>query len=342
MGADFAVASNQYIEHDERGAMVSGNWRGYAVKLEPDLKQNQIVSFDRLSVLPMNMLGQTLRLEVDMKGVPCGCNAAVYYVGMSAQQNRNPLIGYCDAQVYYPNKPKKCSCPQCAEEDVIEANVIAMQSTLHMQTNNHSSKAAAVHATHCYPQSGTKVMDPVTDTPFTNCDQYGIAACANPVGDNSNRTYGPDATSVINTHEPYEVVASWDAHGHKFVGLTQGEARKLLIWDYPGYAAHWREDWCTPWSDMKGFNPVCTQLLHSAMSEHMTLVFSLWGEDSASSSNMCWLSGNGCAGCNPEDATFVIKRVSVEDGFTHFDSPHTGSCARDPQCPASPVDPDCA
>jgi hypothetical protein len=37
---------------------------------------------------------------------------------------------------------------------------------------------------------------------------------------------------------------------------------------------------------MKGFNPVCTQLLHSAMSEQMTLVFSLWGEDSASSSNM--------------------------------------------------------
>jgi hypothetical protein len=89
MGADFAVASNQYIEHDERGAMVSGNWRGYAVKLEPDLKQNQIVSFDRLSVLPMNMLGQTLRLEVDMKGVPCGCNVH------TAADDRMPRLHQC-------------------------------------------------------------------------------------------------------------------------------------------------------------------------------------------------------------------------------------------------------
>ena len=67
----------------------------------------------------LNLLGKTLRFTADVSNVPCSNNAALYFVSMSGTSPD----GYCDIQ----------TSPSCTEIDVFEANVGAIQATIHTQ-----------------------------------------------------------------------------------------------------------------------------------------------------------------------------------------------------------------
>ena len=89
---------------------LSGNGRGYIIKDHTKGRQYKL----------FNMLGKTLHFTVDVSKVPCGCNAALYFVAMRAG---NSPDNYCDIQ----------TTPSCTELDAYEANRGAIQATVHTQ-----------------------------------------------------------------------------------------------------------------------------------------------------------------------------------------------------------------
>lgn len=80
--------------------------------------------YNRSHYRAMRLLGRSVRYTVDLAGVGCGCNAAVYLTAM--RQNREAtqcMDHYCDANAV-------CG-ESCAEIDLQEANAHAFRTTLH-------------------------------------------------------------------------------------------------------------------------------------------------------------------------------------------------------------------
>ena len=71
----------------------------------------------------LDLRGKTLSFTVDVARAGCGCNAAIYLVGMDHPEGG--ASDYCDIQIKPPNG--------CIEIDLFEGNQKAMQTTLHTQ-----------------------------------------------------------------------------------------------------------------------------------------------------------------------------------------------------------------
>jgi hypothetical protein len=74
--------------------------------------------------VPINLLGKTLSFTVDVSHVPCGTNAALYFVAMHPSPGEQ-WATYCDIM---------SGGNACVEVDIFEANVGAIQSTVHTTT----------------------------------------------------------------------------------------------------------------------------------------------------------------------------------------------------------------
>jgi len=91
------------------------------------------------SYVHFELLGKELSYTIDLGGVGCGCNAALYWVSMPGYSSGNtPAPGafgnyYCDAN--------KVGGVMCWEMDTIEANMHAMQVAPH----SCSVSCAAAH-----------------------------------------------------------------------------------------------------------------------------------------------------------------------------------------------------
>ena len=73
------------------------------------------------------VLTTPLDFDVDLSRIPCGMNAALYFVPMQASGQEGPCGSYCDAN-------SVCGVA-CAEIDVMEANSKAFRSTVHKSTD---------------------------------------------------------------------------------------------------------------------------------------------------------------------------------------------------------------
>ena len=129
------------------------------------------------SYYEMDLFGKRLVFDVDLSGVGCNCNGALYLVSMPAYNSgQQPQPGkngeyYCDA-----NQVGGTYCP---EMDVFEANKYAMASTAH---------TCQYQAPHYYP----------------SCDRGG---CGENVLNAAYSQYGPG--KYIDTNKPFTLSVSF-------------------------------------------------------------------------------------------------------------------------------------
>ena len=159
--------------------------------------------------------GQEFTFDVELSSMPCGFNAALYFVGMTANEGgAENGTKYCDAQAVTDTL--------CSEMDVLEANTDAQQYTSH----------ACLDACGSYSTSAQCKSDP--GKPSTICDQngcglnpfrYGPGTTYNTKTDHEN-WYGPGATNALDSTQPFTVVTQFndDAGGGGGGGGGGGDA----------------------------------------------------------------------------------------------------------------------
>ena len=143
--------------------------------------------------------GQEFTFDVELSSMPCGFNAALYFVGMTANEGgAENGTKYCDAQAVTDTL--------CSEIDVLEANTDAQQYTSH----------ACLDACGSYSTSAQCKSDP--GKPSTIYDQngcglnpfrYGPGTTYNTETNHEN-WYGPGATNALDSTQPFTVVTQFN------------------------------------------------------------------------------------------------------------------------------------
>lgn len=184
-----------------------------------------------------------------------GCGCnAALYLVEMPSSAHSSSSGYCDIQ--------GVGSRHCNEIDLFEGNSKAMQATLHTQ-------------------SGTTVDG--------NCNQYG---CAVNWGRTSHVHYGHG--SMLDTHKPFTMEASFDEHGDMTIRVHQSG------WKY----------WHTFWSTSSAGNPQghgvphkARQALQQTLRNGVVLTVSLW----EAKDDMAWLNGN----CNSQYPKCSLSSAGV-------------------------------
>ncbi|KAL3921698.1 MAG: hypothetical protein SGPRY_004814 [Prymnesium sp.] len=167
---------------DESFFTLQGDQRAYLARDFKSLKWEDI-RYDRL-----RLLGKTLHVTVNVSGVGCGCNAAIYLVNMP--QSNATGSHYCDIQFPDPER--------CLEIDLLEGNIKGVATTLHTRAGKASD--------------GT-------------CNQWGCGSRWGP--DDKQCKFGSGSPNVDST-QPFELLASFDEKGHMKVSIVQkGQVRQL-------------------------------------------------------------------------------------------------------------------
>ena len=127
--------------------------------------------------------GKTLSFDIDLRGIGCGCNAALYLVSMPQNGDTGLCAGdgYCDAN-------SVCGV-ECTELDLMEANQVAWVSTVHVADDGNGEGFGYGH----YVQASERRL--------TSEDE-----CA----------YGPAAFCTINTLLPFHAQFAFSAAGEPF------------------------------------------------------------------------------------------------------------------------------
>jgi len=279
---------------------LTGNVRAYLVNTT---SKEAPTSWSDVALVKLDLTQHTLAMSVDLSGVGCACNAAAYLVDMAPESEYLPPsargVGpvYCDVQGPTGTSIVNASRAQlCIEDDLIEGNVKAFQSTLHTAF------------THPGPGKG-----PDCD----GCDQWGWKSCANGVGTYVDDRYGRGA-SIIDSGRPFEVVASFDAAASKFVGLRQGDT-SLGVWN----ATFTKDGDCAG----DAVPRACYKTLANTFEvDGLAMVISLWKDEAT---KMDWLNGP-CDAAYPEcvlgAAAYVITRLEISDGAQSFEADTYGTC----------------
>ena len=223
-----------------------------------------------------DLRGKTLKFTVDLSHVPCSTNAALYFVAME----RSVAAEYCDIQ----------SSPPCTEIDTFEANIGALQVTVHTKTGTGGDGTCN--------QWGCGVN--LGHQPYTS-DHRGC-----------HTLFGPNdeaGASGIDTRRPFDVLASVAHTGELVVHMqqpTQGTSTGATNF-VPFFDAHTASNpltgACTPEPLAAGDicpdgshppNLVARGVPHAASSvsarawaDGMVLAASLWGDDGLKH----WLDG---------------------------------------------------
>jgi len=148
----------QYL--DDGDIKLSKGTRGYLIDNVDE------TSWSDVQYKKLDLLGKTLSFSVDLSTVPCGCNAAVYLVAMTAPESDSS--GYCDIH----------TSPSCVELDLMEANTNAIQTTVHTAATGPGCDANGCvlnwgkTSTEMYGPSGDHTIN--TEQPFRVITSFGL------------------------------------------------------------------------------------------------------------------------------------------------------------------------
>merc|ERR1712232_193639 len=141
---------------------------------------------------------QEFTFDVELPSLPCGFNAALYFVGMTANEGgAENGTNYCDAQAV--------GGTFCSEMDILEANTKAQQYTTH----------ACVDACGSYTTDVTECKG--TGSPSAVCDQSGCGL--NPFRYGPGTTYNTETNNAewfnsgagyaLDTSKPFKVITQF-------------------------------------------------------------------------------------------------------------------------------------
>ncbi|THV04731.1 cellobiohydrolase I-II [Dendrothele bispora CBS 962.96] len=289
-----------------------------------------------------NPLNQEFTFDVDVSGLPCGLNGALYFVemsadgGMSAYPNNKAGAkygtGYCDAQCPRdikfidgtanvdgwapsdsdPNAGTGNTGTCCNEMDIWEANSI--------------SSAVTPHA--CTVEGQTSCTGDDCSAPGSTggvCDQSGCDFNSYRMGDTS--FYGPGMT--VDTSSPFTVVTQFVTADNSSTGalsairrlyVQNGEVIQQSMSQIDGVTStnEITADFCTEQKAAFGDTDTFTQKggmdgMGAAFSRGMVLVMSIWDDHEA---QMLWL-----------DSNYPLDKDASEPGVAR------GTCATDSGAP---------
>ena len=112
---------------DGLGLTVRGLSRAYLAR-PSILAAGALRSWREVSFRKLRLLDESLSFTADLSQVGCGCNAAVYLVKMPEVSDSLVNSAYCDIQGF--DDPTRSAC---AEFDLLEGNLKAVQATLHVR-----------------------------------------------------------------------------------------------------------------------------------------------------------------------------------------------------------------
>ena len=157
-----------------------------------------------------NLSHAFVSFDVDISGIECSCNAAVYFVQMPAYNSSNLPDPGQEGNYYCNSDALNGMSSYCWEMDLMEANKYALQVTPHM-----CSSAPGEYSASCdQPGCGTKAY---------NFNKTGMC---------------PNETCVINTQEPFRYTINFNGETI-VVGLFQDDA----YFEFP--VCYWNETYVT-------------------------------------------------------------------------------------------------
>lgn len=243
-----------------------------------------------------DLLDRELSFDVDLSGVSCGCNGAVYLVEMGAPNQYNS--GYCDIQGFD-------SAP-CLEIDLLEGNVKAVQATLHT-TNGRGRDGESCNADGCVAHLGRE----------------------------GTRLYGPQAAEGIDSRLPFTVSATFsetlEADGNLGatydVTLTQNDGARTVHFFNPASAAGSHSTTGRPVPVPSGDRV----RMRTALANKMTLVLSLWTAD-----DLSWLDGGCDAVHSREEWHDAFPKCDLATARLAVSNLRTSAIPPPPHPPPSP------
>ena len=269
----------------------------------------------------LGLLNRELSFDVDLSGVQCGCNAAVYLAHMT-QIGGKP--NYCDAW----------SEPSCLEIDMLEGNAKALQATLHTvkqqieekpqcdcSWTNGGAYCGSGDGSVCWIACcGGGAAAAPAPAPPKRCNQEGCVAHLGKDESNAH-LFGPGAVG-IDSSRPFSVSATF--REAPVDGGQLGATFDLTLYqgDGPGSRqVHFFNPEAVPeGSHTTGGQPAPVPaadrvVTRQALQDGMVLVTSLWTAE-----DMSWLDG-GCTSwvaqgrqkCDLATARFLVSNIRTSN-----------------------------
>jgi len=270
------------------------------------------------------MLNKEMSFDVDLENMPCGLNAAIYFVEMDSTGNVGGAnkagaaygTGYCDGQCArdvkfvkgeanikdwkvnsndpYHNSGTGSFGACCAEMDLWEANSMSTAFTPHPSTEE--GLYICNGDSECGSQDGDRYRAP---TDRDGCD-------INPYRLGNTDFYGPGSSYAVDTSRPFTVVTQFHAPTGVLENIVQFYVQDGKRIDHQSYASlpgtSETSEFCSAQKALFGDKDDFTKkgglkAMGEALDRGMVLVVSLWDDISI---YMNWLdSYNGCDPSEP-------------------------------------------
>lgn len=270
----------------------------------------------------LKLLGKKFRFTANIKGVHCGCNAAMYFTPMHQNTHFKNRAGsyYCDANyvgAFTWGKKEE----GCQELDILEGNSVCIHSTLHAWIEKQTGT----------PANGWVMVDrSVWDHDGIAGGNGGGKGGGNGPRTFTNKEFAP-GSKTINTDEEFEIVTSFFEKAGKFdrfvVELHQ-ETRNLTVidtwWDKEKLSKHGAFNLNDPQIHTRlhgnpkkfGYEGPEMDDLTKTLKAGVTPIFSFWSDKS-----MEWMDGPGNDGLGPckeetmgcEDMHIEFGNIAIED-----------------------------